>query len=938
MEVQMMVSENEKEKDNHLCRFTVILLIYLFSANSLFTIGKYSFRITKENVKELSQTFVRYSIDDYTVIGDMLNSIEIGGWVCSDAEANNRKIGIMLVGENNSYLCETDKLIDRASVKTLFNLQDNFHGFRFCASTVYVKAGTYKISAYIDEIGLKKGICYTPYVLIKDANGVQITAANTNSEKINLDSFAAEICKSHIDIHEQKTDGLHIAGWAFAEGQDTAEQTVYCQLQYADGTVETYTTNSQSRTDVGKAFGSDLYNNAGFNALIPAEHLREGEVSVAILVENNGQWFATQNAVLPEKTDRAATETEDAGILGLIGKPLGWLISVCYGISQNYVLAIVIFTALTKLVLLPVSMWTQKNGITMVKMMPEINQLKIKYFGDKDTIAEKQQKLNKKYHYHPLASSVPLIIQVVLLMGVTGAVRELLGASDSVLTKMPFDVGGAALLMPVGAGLAALCLTLAQNKLGPLQREQSRAEQWSTGVVSVGISLFLGAFVSLGTGVYWICSNLFSIPLQLLLNVLVDPKRYIDYKALEESKKELEGLNSLSANVSAEDRRREREDYKRFFNVVNKHLVFYSESSGFYKYFKGIIEYLLAHTNLTIHYITSDPKDQIFEIAKTQPQIRPYYIGEKKLITLFMKMDADVVVMTMPDIENFHLKRSYVRKDIEYVYVQHGIGSINLTMRKGSEDHYDTVFCCGKHQKEELELSEKIFGTPKKNLVEQGYCLIDEMIAAYDAQEHPAHNVPQILIAPSWQKDNIVDCCLERILDKLSPKGYQITVRPHPQEVRQKETYMQALKEKYSSSPNVTVQTDFSSNTTVMDADLLITDWSGIAWEYAYTTKRPVLFIHTPMKIMNPDWEKIPVVPMNIALRNEIGRDLMLDELDSVGEAVQELLDRRESYREAIRRSLAERLYHPGHSAEIGADYIIRAVRRQIERRKVAKK
>lgn len=61
---------------------------------------------------------------------------------------------------------------------------------------------------------------------------------------------------------------------------------------------------------------------------------------------------------------------------------------------------------------------------------------------------------------------------------------------------------------------------------------------------------------------------------------------------------------------------------------MNKHLVFYSESSGFYKYYQGIIEWLLAHTNLTIHYITSDPEDQIFALAEKEDKIRAYYIGE----------------------------------------------------------------------------------------------------------------------------------------------------------------------------------------------------------------------------------------------------------------------------------------------------------------------
>ena len=66
-----------------------------------------------------------------------------------------------------------------------------------------------------------------------------------------------------------------------------------------------------------------------------------------------------------------------------------------------------------------------------------------------------------------------------------------------------------------------------------------------------------------------------------------------------------------------------------------------------------------------MHYITCDPEDQIFALAEKENKIRAYYIGEKKLITLMMKMDADVVGMTMPDMENFHIKRRDVRKDIE---------------------------------------------------------------------------------------------------------------------------------------------------------------------------------------------------------------------------------------------------------------------------------
>ena len=271
-------------------------------------------------------------------------------------------------------------------------------------------------------------------------------------------------------------------------------------------------------------------------------------------------------------------------ILDLLAVPLGALMRLCHSAVGNYLLAIIVFTLLTKIILLPVTLWTHRNGIKMVELMPELNRAKIKYYGDKEAIAEETQRLYQEYHYHPLLSTVPMIIQIVLLMGVVGAVKALLGESDSSLTLVPAQDGGWTWLMPLLAGLAAAVLSYAQSKLSPLQREQSIREQVMTGGISVAISLFLGAYVMVGVAVYWIAGNLFSIPQQLLLNWLIKPAKYVDYPALNESKRELAEIEALTPKVSPEDKKREKADYKRFFSVANKHLVFYSEKSGFYKY------------------------------------------------------------------------------------------------------------------------------------------------------------------------------------------------------------------------------------------------------------------------------------------------------------------------------------------------------------------
>lgn len=626
-------------------------------------------------------------------------------------------------------------------------------------------------------------------------------------------------------------------------------------------------------------------------------------------------------------------------------KALEIVMNGCYTVCHNYGFAIILFTLASKLVLLPVSVWVQKNSIKMVKMQPEINFLMVKHFGDKDTIAEEQATIFKREKYHPMASLIPLVVQLALLMGVIEVIKR--GMNNPAidmnffgvnLSQVPSEVGISLLWSPLVAGFSAWILCVAQNASNVLQAEQSNWNKYGMMAFSVGLSLYLGWFVSVGVALYWTASNLFAVAQLYLLNWAINPKKYVDYEALEKSKKELEALGNIGGKKRKRfgdpETKRERQDYKRFFSVVNKHLVFYSESSGFYKYYQGMIEYLLENTNLVIHYITSDPEDKIFELAKTQDKIRPYFIGEKRLITLMMKMDADIVVMTMPDLENYHIKRSYVRKDIEYIYVPHGMDSLNLTMRTGSMDHYDTVLCVGKHQKEEIEKTEQAYGLPKKTLVDWGYSLLDTMREEYAALSHEEHEVKKILIAPSWQPDNIVDSCLEQILDNLKGKGYEITVRPHPQHVRHRGEFMEQLKVKYEQDKDIEIQTDFSSNNTVFEADLMITDWSGIAYEYAYTTQKPVLFINTPMKVMNPEYQKIDTVPLNILLREEIGCALNLDELDKISVKVQELLEHKQDYYEKIGSFVQEYVYNHGTSAEVGARYMIIQIKKKIQERK----
>lgn len=663
--------------------------------------------------------------------------------------------------------------------------------------------------------------------------------------------------------------------------------------------------------------------------------------------------------------------------------PLGYVMKWCWELLGNYGLAIILFTLCTKIILLPISVWVHKNSIKMVTIQPDINFIKAKYYGDRDRIAEEETALYKKIGYSPFASVVPLLLQLLLLSAVVYIVKQPLtsilhisGETVEALAKgfgleegdqlgiirmiqsgaepdaslsaaisqiksfdlsfagfslgaEPYKVWGIYTLVPVIAGASSLLLCWVQNAINVLQAEQSKLNKYGMTVLSVGISLSLGFFVYSGVALYWVASNLFAIAQQLILNAAINPKKYVDYGKLEESRAALADIERLGESKNdekaKENAKREKADYKRFFKIVNKHFVIYSERSGFYKYYEALINSLLKKSNITIHYITNDPDDAIFELAKSNPKIKPYYIGQKKLITLMMKMDADIVAMTTPDLDNFYIKRSLVRKDVEYIYVPHDMMSVHMGFRKASLDHFDTIFCTGEHVAREVRKTEEVYSLPQKTLVKFGYPLEEKLEKAYEDMDKTPHDKKEILIAPSWQEDNLLDSCVDKLIEQLMCDGNHITVRPHPEYVKRYPEKIKLMTEKYAGVPEekLSFELDFTTNKSIYSSDLLITDWSAIAYEFCFSTKKPVLFINTKMKVENPEWEKIGCTPSEIYLRDKVGVALEKSELDKTKAVADELMASGEKYKEKITALLHEHLYSYGSGGEEGAKYIL---------------
>lgn len=106
----------------------------------------------------------------------------------------------------------------------------------------------------------------------------------------------------------------------------------------------------------------------------------------------------------------------------IFGIPFGFLMRLIYNLVNNYGVAIIIFTLVTKIIFLPVSYKTQKSSARMQALNPKLEKLRKSYQNNPQKLQEEQMKLYQEEGVNPMGSCLPAVIQMVLVFGVLDVV------------------------------------------------------------------------------------------------------------------------------------------------------------------------------------------------------------------------------------------------------------------------------------------------------------------------------------------------------------------------------------------------------------------------------------------------------------------------------------------------------------------------------------
>ena len=321
-------------------------------------------------------------------------------------------------------------------------------------------------------------------------------------------------------------------------------------------------------------------------------------------------------------------------------------------------------------------------------------------------------------------------------------------------------------------------------------------------------------------------------------------------------------------------------------------------------------------------YMTASPDDP--GLQNPYPHIRGEFIGEgNRAFAKLNFLKAGIVLSTTPGLDVYQWKRS---KEVQYyVHILHAASEATLYRMFGI-DYYDSILLSGEYQATDVRNLEKLRNLPAKDLIEVGIPYMDEMKARFEkAGPAPKHEIT-VLLAPSWGPEAIFSKYGDQILKVLLETGYHIIVRPHPQSYTAEKEMIESIQKKYPESDRIEWNRDNDNFEVLRRSDILISDFSGVIFEFAMVYDKPVIYTaaNIDTSVYDAWWLDTPLWTTGILPR--IGHELNGLNLPKLHSIIDECLNDTR-YAKGRDEARSEAWEHMGEGAVRTVDYLMKKYR-----------
>ena len=244
---------------------------------------------------------------------------------------------------------------------------------------------------------------------------------------------------------------------------------------------------------------------------------------------------------------------------------------------------------------------------------------------------------------------------------------------------------------------------------------------------------------------------------------------------------------------------------------------------------------------IDVVYLTASSDDPALSCGLDH--VKGEFIGEgNRAFAKLNLLNASIMLSTTPGLDVYQWKRS---KDVRYyVHLPHAASEVVLYRMFGL-DYYDAVLLSGEFQAKDIRALEKLRDLPAKELRICGIPYMDDMAKRLKESGPVEEHERTVLLAPSWGESAVFGRFGGKIIDVLLATGYHVIVRPHPQSFTSEKALMDKLMKEHPASEQLEWNRDVDNFEVLRRSDVLISDFSGVVFDFALVYDKPVIYTDT---------------------------------------------------------------------------------------------
>ncbi len=359
--------------------------------------------------------------------------------------------------------------------------------------------------------------------------------------------------------------------------------------------------------------------------------------------------------------------------------------------------------------------------------------------------------------------------------------------------------------------------------------------------------------------------------------------------------------------------------------TATQSIVFYSEGGQYWNTFAPILRAFHSQ-GISCTYLSSDKEDP--GLTFESDMVHTKYIGKgNKAFFHLNLLKADVCALTTPNLDVLQIRRSKQVK--HYAHIIHAPTDLHL-YKLFAFDFYDSLLLSGTHQEKSLRHLEELRNTHKKQSYLVGCTYMDELWNRKNNSEtddtqrkEDTEHQATVLVAPTWGQSSLLNVCGETMLRSLVESNYAIIIRPHPQSILVESDFIEHLQHTFKEYTNITWDMNADNFASLQSADVLISDRSGIIFDFAFIFEKPVITHNTHPVLLGMEGNDIPWNAWELDVLEQLGAVIHSDEIQKLPSLVDSTIASRKQYIASIQALRDNAVCNIGRAGEKSAEVLV---------------